>query len=106
MTDVFIVLKNSDFTEGRGPMYFHSVWDTLEAATKYVMGQPGIFGSQQEKTYLGNKRERTWVYNGYDIIQSPLKTAEDALTPEQVAEIRSLLVTKKAEIEALEAKLK
>lgn len=63
MQKVFLVLKNSDFTEGRGPMIAHLLFETREDAHKYVMDQPGIYGSvQMHGTYGGDGH-----YNGYEV---------------------------------------
>jgi hypothetical protein len=41
----FIILKNSDFTEGRGPMVFDTVCLTKDAVIKYLNSRPyGIYG--------------------------------------------------------------
>lgn len=56
---VAIVMKNADFTEGRGPMVFHKVFDTVENAEAYISLQPGIYGSQQRKDKYG--------WNGYSV---------------------------------------
>jgi hypothetical protein len=64
-----VVLKNADFTEGRGPMRFHKVFATLEAAETYVKKQEGIFGSPQvarpERYVFSGVEHFGW--NGYDI---------------------------------------
>lgn len=46
---VHVVLKNADFTEGRGPMFLHKVFRRLESAELYVSQQGGIFGSQPHR---------------------------------------------------------
>lgn len=80
MKPVFIVLKNADFTEGRGPMRFHSVWGNWEDADHYVMNQCGIFGSPQYlDKRLSKPSEGRWSYNGYDITQTYLiENSEEA----------------------------
>lgn len=57
---VAIVLKNADFTEGRGPMLLHKVFDTVENAEAYILLQPGIYGSKQGRSPYGG-------WNGYDV---------------------------------------
>ena len=47
MKKIYIVEQNADFTEGRGPMFFHSAWSKGEDAIKYVEKQGGIYGSPQ-----------------------------------------------------------
>lgn len=44
---IFLVEKNSDFTEGRGPMRFDSAYYTLDDAVAYIMRQDGIYGTNQ-----------------------------------------------------------
>lgn len=41
---VFVVFRNSDFNEGRGPDMMDSIWITQEEASKYIDQQPGIQG--------------------------------------------------------------
>ncbi|QIG67944.1 hypothetical protein EVB55_009 [Rhizobium phage RHph_Y68] len=75
---VFVVLKNADFTEGRGPMLFDKVFRNYIDAAEYVMGQIGISGSKQRKnTYAGiNIHGEAYAgvhQNGYEIIFAELK---------------------------------
>lgn len=62
---VGVVLMNADWTEGRGPMLFHKVFESVEKAEDYVKKQEGIMGSKQYDSprVYGN----TLSYNGYDI---------------------------------------
>lgn len=43
-TTCYVVFKNSDMTEGRGPMVFDSVWLDAEKAAEYIDKQPGVMG--------------------------------------------------------------
>ena len=63
---VAIVLKNADFTEGRGPMFIDRVFSSVEKAEGYIMGQGGIFGSPQYKE-PASYSDTGYLYNGYDI---------------------------------------
>lgn len=69
MTTVAIVLKNADFTEGRGPMVFDKVFDTVEHAEAYIATQPGIYGSKQGKGAYG--------WNGYDVMRCEVYGGEN-----------------------------
>jgi hypothetical protein len=69
---VCTVQKNSDFTEGRGPMNFHKVFSSAEKAIDYIMTRPGIYGSAQgASNYAGvsiyGKPYCVSGFNGYDI---------------------------------------
>jgi hypothetical protein len=69
---VFLVCKNVDFTEGRGPMVAHKIFKHGVTAEKYIMEQSGIYGSQQYKreTFGGNIQGKIYAsvyYNGYDL---------------------------------------
>ena len=44
MNTIFAVYRNSDMTEGRGPMIIDSLWSDLQEAKKYIDIQPGIQG--------------------------------------------------------------
>lgn len=79
MTEVYIVLKNADFTEGRGQMLFHRVYDSMKAAHQYVMSKDGIFGSKQGVSgynYSDPEKGHLVGYNGYQIIKAPLRTID------------------------------
>ncbi len=59
MTKMYLVTKNADFTEGRGPMLAHKLFSNLEGARKYIAGQKGVYGSPQyDKPYFGYIGER------------------------------------------------
>lgn len=64
---VYVILKNSDFTEGRGPMVLHKIKKTEKSAVDYVMSQEGIFGSKQEESRYIFSTENIRYFNGYDI---------------------------------------
>lgn len=96
----FIVTKNADFTEGRGPMVHHAVFKDPREAHAYVMLQQGIFGSQQPDVDFSVQREKMTEpygasYNGYDIKETVYADAdyreqltykESGKTAEQLAE--------------------
>lgn len=63
---IYIVMKNADFTEGRGPMYIHKVFRDIENAREYIKKQDGIFGSKQDRCD-DLCDENCEVWNGYDI---------------------------------------
>lgn len=70
--DMYIVRKNADFTEGRGPMNIHAAFKTYDEAVSYIMEQKGIYGSAQySKTNIGinfhNEIYASVYFNGYDI---------------------------------------
>lgn len=47
---MFIILKNADFTEGRGPMVFHRGFATREEAIQYLNTlTSGIYGAKPKK---------------------------------------------------------
>lgn len=101
---VAVVLKNADFTEGRGPMLFHSVWDTYENAAEYVSRQDGIYGSKQcerGSNYVTEDRNGKYEHwNGYYIYQDIRVNTVDNL--QHSAVLRTLY----AEKDALEEKIR
>lgn len=44
MQKIFMVYKQSDTTEGRGPMVFHTAFTTEEVANAYIDDRPGVMG--------------------------------------------------------------
>lgn len=70
--DAWLVLKNGDFTEGRGPMHFHKLFHDLKDAFNYIMKQDGIYGSgQRTNNYSGvsiyGKPYCLSGFNGYEL---------------------------------------
>lgn len=69
---VWVVEKNSDFTEGRGPMYVDRIFSEIEDAIEYVLAQQGIYGSKQRLSNRAgvNIHGSPYAYtsfNGYEI---------------------------------------
>jgi hypothetical protein len=65
MKKVYIVRKNGDFTEGRGPMNYHRTFSNGPEAVRYVQAQEGIFGSPQ---HVELDKYGHYAYaNGYSI---------------------------------------
>jgi hypothetical protein len=59
MKFLWVIKKNSDFTEGRGSMMFHSVWDApREKVAEWLDKQPGVFGCKH--TSLGGHEKKKW----------------------------------------------
>lgn len=75
---VFLVLENSDKTEGRGPMVPVKCFTEIECAERYLETKPGIFGSKQSRSLnfgvnmLGEIFCRTY-HNGYEIKEIELE---------------------------------
>lgn len=70
--DAWLVKKNADFTEGRGPMHFHKLFYHIEDAFNYIMKQDGVYGSvQRTNNYSGisiyGKPYCVSGFNGYDL---------------------------------------
>lgn len=106
MKTVCIVMKNADFTEGRGPMSIHKVFSEFVEAEAYVMSQEGIYGSQQGRSSYGNSNPNDVGYNGYDIRTVHVETcAVDVLANELVErrqkEEKRLAETKKRALSKL-----
>ena len=49
---VFVVLKNADFNEGRGPMLLHKMFASYKDALEYIAKQQGVYGSKQYKNIM------------------------------------------------------
>lgn len=49
---IYIVKRNSDSTEGRGPMVVDSVWLSREKANDYIDDQPGVMGVRQKWSHM------------------------------------------------------
>jgi len=79
---VYIVLKNADFTEGRGPMLLHTVFSDGEEAIKYVEKQKGIFGSPQNVERGKGSYARA---NGYEIVEHDVFQSADDLLDRAIA---------------------
>lgn len=77
MKKIYVVLRNADFTEGRGPMLFHAAFTSGEEAIKYVANQFGIFGSAQ---HVERNKYNHYAYaNGYQIDEVVLHDNAEAI---------------------------
>jgi hypothetical protein len=50
MMEVFGVYRNSDMTEGRGPMVLDGIYESEAAACEYAGNQPGVMGLRGPNT--------------------------------------------------------
>lgn len=68
---VYVVLKNGDFTEGRGPMLFHKAFVTKTKMIEYINSiKCGIYGAEPNKgetfyEFCTNGKDGGW--SGYEI---------------------------------------
>lgn len=100
-TNIYVVLKNADFTEGRGPMLYHAVFRNKEHAVNYIMDQDGIFGSTQNSTPSSRTNAAGTMheyYNGYTLLTTPVIENYDS---SKVAETEILLKEKQEQIKKL-----
>lgn len=68
MKEVYVVKKNMDSIEGKGPMVLHSVWSMWESAHAFVMLQPGPMGTKQEfYSHMSSFIDGNWYYSSYGI---------------------------------------
>lgn len=83
MANVYVVKRNADMTEGRGPMVIDIIVDSLDLAKKYILSQTGIMGipinpnlniypprmyDVQYAYTIGQRISNyIWSYNGWDI---------------------------------------
>jgi len=98
---VYVVLKNADFTEGRGPMLLDKVFVTMELARKYVMSKDGICGSKQDYNPRVSSKSDEY-YNGYQI-----KTVEvlEYYNNEEIEKKKKKIEELKKELEILQLEL-
>lgn len=97
MKKVYIVMKNADFTEGRGPMLFDCAFEHGKDAVEYVSFQEGIYGSPQlvQMNTYGH-----YAYaNGYLIDEVVVHQSIDAMEAAQVALQRQKALAKLTEEE-------
>lgn len=71
MKQVFVVFKNSDMTEGRGPMVIDSIFESYEKACDYMNTKDGVMGRSgtYNNTVTGHIGEgwqdkQSWPYGG------------------------------------------
>lgn len=69
---VWCVMKNADFTEGRGPMQLHKIFKDIHDAVNYILSQEGIYGSRQYCRFNHGINVEGMLYayhsfNGYDL---------------------------------------
>lgn len=94
---VWVVKKNADMTEGRGPMIFDSVWvDDRAKVAEYIDSQPGCMGRRvkfSEQKYGDWTMERVILYRNY-------RDAKQ-LTEEQLAQVREQALAKLSNTEKI-----
>lgn len=101
MENVWIVKKNADFTEGRGPMRVHLIFSNFDGAHKWVMAQSGIYGTpQRQERTSGNGH---WYYNGYSISKYRVYDSQSSLidAANRRKEIENEIKDLKEELEAI-----
>ena len=86
---IYIVEKNADFNEGRGPMIFHKVFPSFEAAYCYVQKQGGVFGSAQDPIGDHYPQWKQWSFNGYCIKEADMMPDDISLDEELVSKMTS-----------------
>jgi hypothetical protein len=74
MQKVFVVLKNSDFIDGTGPMVLHLVFSDKADAVEYIENQCGIYGNVQHYIITSGNEE---CWNGYSIQEMTVMKSED-----------------------------
>ena len=98
MNKVFVVMKNRDFTEGRGPMVPTDLcFDNEESAWEYCNTQTGIYGSEVPTGGWQTARGH-WEVKSFTVLSSAKSTIES-----RKQEIREYALNKlsKEEREAL-----
>lgn len=103
MQRVYIVLKNADFTEGRGPMLYDRTFKSESLANEYIMSKKGIFGSKQEYYPKYSSPIRA-VYNGYDMILA--EVLESLISPEELKDLKKEKAQLEQRIAEIDAKIK
>jgi len=75
---VCVILKNNDFTEGRGPMVVHKIYKNYDKAVSYILTQSGIMGSKQSSTnYVGvNISGSPYCVSGFNGYEIKIMTVE------------------------------
>lgn len=89
---IYIVFKNADFTEGRGPMLFHFAFTNGADAVKYVEAQGGIYGSPQKVTM--NYLDHYAYGNGYKIDEVDVHNSLDGMLMEEYREAKAKALKK------------
>lgn len=93
---VYIVKRQSDTTEGRGPMAFDSVWaDDREEVAAYIDDKPGVMGRTKK---WSEELHGDWTMERYPLYRDSVemhearqtKLREDALSKLSVEEIDAL----------------
>lgn len=93
---VYVVLKNADFTEGRGPMLYHKIFKTQNLAHEYIMGKSGIYGTQQATASGLSKNDSEIWYNGYILRKEPI--IDKVISPKEVETMRDRIKDLEREI--------
>lgn len=68
---VYLIFKNSDMTEGRGPMVLDRVMGNKAEAIQYALDQPGVMGCYRRQYACYHKTRR-----GIRIVDGDLEVEE------------------------------
>jgi hypothetical protein len=72
MHDIYLVQRNADTTEGRGPMVNDKAFTSLSMAESYVDLQPGTMGYCPKEGRIAYKRKHGDYGGCWDILQVPV----------------------------------
>ena len=99
---VWVVRKNADFTEGRGPMLIHAIFENDTLAVEYIMTKPGIYGRRQEegRSFASTK---TRNFNGYDLTEWVVQ--DTVKTQREIEELKSQEAALKEKLDAIRHEL-
>lgn len=92
MNTVFVVKRNADFTEGRGPMVLHAIFASGPEAVEYVKTRKGIYGSAQ-KIEMGRDGKYASA-NGYDIVEIKVHDTKEEFLAQIEADERAAALRK------------
>lgn len=71
---VWIVKRQSDTTEGRGPMMFDSVWaDDREQVAQYIDDKPGVMGRTQK---WSEEQHGDWTMERFPLFRDSVEIHE------------------------------
>jgi hypothetical protein len=77
MKHIWVIQKNADMTEGRGPMIFTGIAFTkLEDAKEYISKQYGVMGTKGESPKQLFRDQNIWSANAHE---AELVTVYDSL---------------------------
>lgn len=92
---VFVLKRNADTTEGRGPMVLHSVWGVEVEAKRFMDKQPGVMGRRAKWSSGPLASGGDWTIEEFPVLMSELDYTNAQLQETRIRALAKLSAEEK-----------